>query len=322
MKQKLIFLDIDGTLLPPGEMLIPQSTVEALHKAHANGHKLFLCTGRNLRMTQPLLDYGFDGAVCSAGGYVFCGDKVLVDLPMEPQLAQGVRSAMERHGVECTLEARDATYGSLKMIERWSFTHRDAGPLNSEAARWRKAMEDGMSITPVEQATTEKQSGAVVEYHFSGNNTEANGITFNSYTWDGNAWQNMDKPIGVYGMGLNNGTGKIIFRHDADTINVAYDIEMTFPRGGASTQYGDSSELSKLPTDNLTVAVTGQEKPIDDLAVDVEIPLVVRVFNTDGATHTVDINAFIEPDSSEELKNCIYADAITATFVYDDSIPK
>lgn len=60
-----------------------------------------------------------------------------------------------------------------------------------------------ISITPVEQATTEKQSGAIVEYHFSGNNTEANGITFNSYTWDGNAWQNMDKPIGVYGMGLN-----------------------------------------------------------------------------------------------------------------------
>ena len=149
MKQKLIFLDIDGTLLPPGEMLIPQSTVEALRKARANGHKLFLCTGRNLRMTQPLLHYGFDGAVCSAGGYVFCGDKVLVDLPMEPQLAEGVRSAMERHGVECTLEARDATYGSLKMIERWSFTHRDAGPLNSEAARWRKAMEDGMTMSPL-----------------------------------------------------------------------------------------------------------------------------------------------------------------------------
>ena len=140
MKQKLIFLDIDGTLLPPGEMLIPQSTVEALRKARANGHKLFLCTGRNLRMTQPLLDYGFDGAVCSAGGYVFCGGKVLVDMPMEPQLAEGVRNAMERHGVECTLEARDATYGSLKMIERWSFTHRDAGPLNSEAARWRKVL--------------------------------------------------------------------------------------------------------------------------------------------------------------------------------------
>lgn len=177
-----------------------------------------------------------------------------------------------------------------------------------------------VSISPVEQTTTEKQSGAVIEYLFSGNNTEANGITFNTYTYNGKTWENMDKPIGVYGMGLNNGTGKIIFRHDADTINVAYDIEMTFPSGGASTQYGDSSELSKLPTDNLTVAVTGQEKPIDDLAVDVEIPLVVRVFNTDGATHTVEVNAFIEPDSSDALKNCIYADAITATFVYDNSV--
>ena len=118
-------------------MLIPQSTVEALRKAHANGHKLFLCTGRNLRMTQPLLDYGFDGAVCSAGGYVFCGDKVLVDLPMEPQLAQDVRSAMERHGVECTLEARDATFGGAKMAQRWSFIHQKNGaPLNSEAERW------------------------------------------------------------------------------------------------------------------------------------------------------------------------------------------
>ena len=67
MNRKLIFLDIDGTLLPPGEMLIPDSTLQALRAARANGHKLFLCTGRNLRMTAPLLEYGcFDGAISSA----------------------------------------------------------------------------------------------------------------------------------------------------------------------------------------------------------------------------------------------------------------
>mgnify|MGYP000910150310 FL=1 len=135
MKQKLIFLDIDGTLLPPGEMLIPQSTVEALHKAHANGHKLFLCTGRNLRMTAPLLEYGcFDGAICSAGGYVLCDGQVLVDLPMEPEQCSGLSAVLEQHGVDYTLESRDETFAGPKMTARWKFTA-DAPDAWQEIAR-------------------------------------------------------------------------------------------------------------------------------------------------------------------------------------------
>ena len=69
---------------------------------------------------------------------------------MEPQQAEGVRAALERNGVECTLEARDATFGGSKMAERWSFIHKKNGaPLNSEAERWRKAMEEGMAILPL-----------------------------------------------------------------------------------------------------------------------------------------------------------------------------
>ena len=152
MKQKLIFLDIDGTLLPPGEMTAPDSAVEAIRKARANGHKVFLCTGRNLRMTEPLFAYGFDGFVCSAGGYVGCDGKILVDIPMEPAQVEGLREVLGRAGAECTLEARDNTYGGIKMIERFAhlFPHKP-GQVNSEAERWCKTMEFGMTIRPIEE---------------------------------------------------------------------------------------------------------------------------------------------------------------------------
>lgn len=152
MKQKLIFLDIDGTLLPPGEMAVPESAVDAIHRAQANGHKVFLCTGRNLRMTEPLFHHGFDGFVCSAGGYVGCDGNILVDLPMEPEQVQGLRDALGRCGAECTLEVRDDTYGGIKMIERFAkLFPKKPGAANSEAERWRKMMEFGMTIRPIEE---------------------------------------------------------------------------------------------------------------------------------------------------------------------------
>lgn len=133
-------------------MIVPESAVDAIHRARANGHKVFLCTGRNLRMTQPLFHYGFDGFVCSAGGYVGCDGKILVDIPMEPEQVSGLRAALERAGAECTLEVRDETYGGIKMIERFAnLFPKTPGKVNSEAERWRKMMEFGMTICPIEK---------------------------------------------------------------------------------------------------------------------------------------------------------------------------
>ncbi len=89
------------------------------------------------------------GAVCSAGGYVFCGDKVLVDLPME-RAAAGVRAPWSATAWSARWKPGMLPLRQLKMTERWKFTHKMRGkPLNSEAARWRKAMEDGMTISPL-----------------------------------------------------------------------------------------------------------------------------------------------------------------------------
>ncbi|MBQ4374649.1 MAG: HAD hydrolase family protein, partial [Erysipelotrichales bacterium] len=47
---KLIFLDIDGTLVEPGTNVPPQSAMDAIHKAQEAGNKVFLCSGRNYDM--------------------------------------------------------------------------------------------------------------------------------------------------------------------------------------------------------------------------------------------------------------------------------
>ena len=152
MDTRLIFLDIDGTFIEPGRTEAPASAAEAVRAARANGHKVFLCTGRNYRMTSPLLRYGFDGYVCSAGGYVVCGQEVLFDCPMDRAQSDGVRALLEAHGVDCTLEAKNATYGGARMLERFAgYQARQAAPLNSELERWRRAFADGMLIRPLEE---------------------------------------------------------------------------------------------------------------------------------------------------------------------------
>ncbi len=144
-KQKLIFLDIDGTLTPAGSNVPPESALRAIKAAREAGHKVFLCTGRNPAMLEPVLRYGFDGVVASAGGYVTCGDKVIFDCPMtEKQLGTALES-LHRHGVFCTIEAKDATYGDENLGE---FLKGAEGG-NSEIERWRKALAESLDIRPM-----------------------------------------------------------------------------------------------------------------------------------------------------------------------------
>lgn len=144
---KLIFLDIDGTLTPAGTNVPPESAVNAIRLAQNNGHKVFLCTGRNVDMLKPLLQYGFDGMVASSGGYVTCGDQILFDCPMTDTQLHTALDSLHRHGVFCTIEGRDGSFGDSSLKEFLDST--EGG--NSEIERWRKALSDNLGIRPMEQ---------------------------------------------------------------------------------------------------------------------------------------------------------------------------
>ena len=146
MSGKLIFLDIDGTLTSPGSNVPPESALRAIRAAREEGHRVFLCTGRNYDMLSPLLKYGcFDGAVASSGGYVFCGDEVLFDCPMSEEQKDTAMRLFKENGVFRTVEARDASYCDEGLSD---FLSETSGG-NSELLRWRRALEADLGIRPM-----------------------------------------------------------------------------------------------------------------------------------------------------------------------------
>jgi Cof subfamily protein (haloacid dehalogenase superfamily) len=70
MTQKLVFLDIDGTLAGPNER-VPRSAVSACQSARRNGHLLYICTGRaRVHIPERIKALGFDGIISSGGGQI------------------------------------------------------------------------------------------------------------------------------------------------------------------------------------------------------------------------------------------------------------
>ena len=145
MNPKLIFLDIDGTLTAPGSNTPPESALAAIRRARENGHKIFLCSGRNPAMLAPLMKYQFEGAVAGAGGYVFAGDKILYDCPMERDDFETAMRLLKENGVFRTIEAKEGSWCDDGMGE---FLQQVSGG-NSELMRWRKALEEDLGIRPM-----------------------------------------------------------------------------------------------------------------------------------------------------------------------------
>ena len=70
MSRKIIFLDVDGTLVDYDNR-IPESAIQAIRQARGNGHLIYVCTGRSkAEMPQEIWDIGLDGMIGGNGSYV------------------------------------------------------------------------------------------------------------------------------------------------------------------------------------------------------------------------------------------------------------
>lgn len=110
MNKKVIFCDIDGTLINHHGVM-PASTKEAIHKARANGHLVFLCTGRSrTAVVGEAAKLEVDGRICSAGGYVEVQGKVIRQEFMPVETIKHLVSFLNANDIHFCLEATDKTY--------------------------------------------------------------------------------------------------------------------------------------------------------------------------------------------------------------------
>ena len=92
-KPKIIFFDIDGTLIDMEKKQVTPRMLDTLHKLQANGIRLAIATGRS-PMTVPLKDFPgvqFDTLLTFNGSYCYDKEQVLYASPIPTEDIRTIR---------------------------------------------------------------------------------------------------------------------------------------------------------------------------------------------------------------------------------------
>ena len=107
MKQKIAFFDIDGTLTSEIDGSIPASAIDAIRQARANGHLMFINTGRCLQNVEKRFrDIGFSGYVCGCGTNIYCDGKDILYHPQSHETIMKILHAARETNVDILFESR------------------------------------------------------------------------------------------------------------------------------------------------------------------------------------------------------------------------
>ncbi|EHJ55636.1 cof-like hydrolase [Streptococcus urinalis FB127-CNA-2] len=112
MTQKIIFLDVDGTLVDYHNR-IPESAKTAIKKARENGHLVYVCTGRSrAEMPQNILDIGLDGMIGGNGSYVEHHGQVVMHQMISKEDSKAIVDWLHDRGLEFYLESNNGLFAS------------------------------------------------------------------------------------------------------------------------------------------------------------------------------------------------------------------
>lgn len=149
MEKRVIFLDIDGTLIY-NHGNIRERVEKAIKQVRENGHYVFLCTGRNRLGVEDLMRLGcFDGVVCSAGGYIEIDNEVIFEAGMSKDEVTLARQVFEENHILYNMEANFNAYQSDEMTRLLAMLFGDKH--NSEVDRMIEEQRKNLGIKSLEE---------------------------------------------------------------------------------------------------------------------------------------------------------------------------
>ena len=109
---KIIFFDIDGTLIENGGKLMPESAKEAIRIARANGHICMINTGRTKRLVGEDVtgQVEFDGLLLGCGTEIEYEGKSLMHKTLTLEESGRILDAMKKYHVDGVLEGHDEDF--------------------------------------------------------------------------------------------------------------------------------------------------------------------------------------------------------------------
>lgn len=115
--KKIVFLDIDGTLVNYDNTL-PDSAKRAIQKARSNGHLVYACTGRSkAEMPDYILDIGLDGLIGGNGAYVEHNHQVIMHQMLSAKEVQQIVDWLHERKLEFFVESNNGLFASEHFRE-------------------------------------------------------------------------------------------------------------------------------------------------------------------------------------------------------------
>lgn len=112
MGKKIIFLDVDGTLVNDNG-IIPESAKLAVKEARNNGHYIFLCTGRSkAELFEHIMEIGFDGVIAAAGGYIEHENTVVMHKKVKNEDVKHLVTYFDENNINFYLESNGGLFAS------------------------------------------------------------------------------------------------------------------------------------------------------------------------------------------------------------------